>query len=90
MPKDVVILITDSTLLLLQGKVVERGRHADLLASPSNLYYEMWHTQSSKVLNNHNNPNWEERNNRMSKEDERKKLEEEIINSVKGCGNCSC
>lgn len=69
---------------------MERGRHADLLANPNNLYYEMWHTQSSKVLNSHNNPNWEERNNRMSKEEERKKLEEEVMNSVKGCGNCSC
>lgn len=69
---------------------MERGRHAELLASPSNLYYEMWHTQSSKVLNSHNDPNWGEKSNQMSKEEERKKLQEEIINSVKGCGNCSC
>ncbi|NXU54822.1 ABCB7 protein, partial [Turnix velox] len=84
------VVDADEIIVLAQGKVVERGRHADLLASPSNLYYEMWHTQSSKVLKSHNNPSWEERNNRMSKEEERKKLEEEVMNSVKGCGNCSC
>lgn len=69
---------------------MERGRHAELLASPSSLYYEMWHTQSSKVLNSRNDQNWGEKSNQLSKEEERKKLQEEIINSVKGCGNCSC
>ncbi|KAM9274063.1 iron-sulfur clusters transporter ABCB7, mitochondrial [Morus bassanus] len=84
------VVDADEIIVLDQGRVVERGRHADLLSSPNSLYYEMWHTQSSKVLNSINNPDWEERNNQMSKEEERKKLEEEIINSVKGCGNCSC
>lgn len=84
------VVDADEIIVLDQGKVAERGKHAELLANPSNLYYEMWHTQSSKVLHSHNHPNWEERNNRTSKEEERKKLEEEIINSVKGCGNCSC
>ncbi|POI33860.1 hypothetical protein CIB84_002388, partial [Bambusicola thoracicus] len=84
------VVDADEILVLDKGKVAERGRHADLLASPSTLYYEMWHTQSSKVLNSHNDRSWGERNNQMSKEEERKKLQEEIINSVKGCGNCSC
>ncbi|RLV98408.1 hypothetical protein DV515_00010767 [Chloebia gouldiae] len=84
------VVDADEIIVLDQGKVAERGRHAELLANPSNLYYEMWHTQSSKVLHSHNHPNWEERSSHTSKEEERKKLEEEIINSVKGCGNCSC
>lgn len=73
-----------------QGKVAERGRHIDLLTSPSSLYYEMWHTQSSRMLNRNTNERWEEKTNHLSKDEERKKLQEEIINSVKGCGNCSC
>ncbi|KAF2977412.1 hypothetical protein EK904_006510, partial [Melospiza melodia maxima] len=84
------VVDADEIIVLDQGKVAERGRHAELLANPSNLYYEMWHTQSSKVLHSHNQPDWEERPSHTSKEEERKKLEEEIINSVKGCGNCSC
>ncbi|KAH1165143.1 iron-sulfur clusters transporter ABCB7, mitochondrial [Mauremys mutica] len=84
------VVDADEILVLDQGKVAERGSHLDLLASPSSLYYEMWHTQSSKILNSNINQKWEERNNHMSKEEERKKLQEEIINSVKGCGNCSC
>ncbi|XP_026541241.1 ATP-binding cassette sub-family B member 7, mitochondrial [Notechis scutatus] len=76
--------------LLKQGKVAERGKHIDLLTSPNSLYYEMWHTQSSRMLNRSTSERWEERNHHMSKEEERKKLQEEIINSVKGCGNCSC
>uniref|UniRef100_A0A8C0GEQ9 Iron-sulfur clusters transporter ABCB7, mitochondrial n=1 Tax=Chelonoidis abingdonii TaxID=106734 RepID=A0A8C0GEQ9_CHEAB len=84
------VVDADEILVLDQGKVAERGSHLDLLASPSSLYYEMWHTQSSKILNSNVSQKWEERNNHMSKEEERKKLQEEIINSVKGCGNCSC
>ncbi|KAL8181225.1 UNVERIFIED_CONTAM: hypothetical protein K2H54_050263 [Gekko kuhli] len=73
-----------------EGKVAERGKHLDLITRPSSLYYEMWHTQSSRMLNRNVNERWEERSSHMSKEEERKKLQEEIINSVKGCGNCSC
>ncbi|KAI1234678.1 hypothetical protein IHE44_0003052 [Lamprotornis superbus] len=76
------VVDADEIIVLDQGKVAERGTHTELLANPSNLYYEMWHTQSSKVLHSHNHPNWEERNNQTSKEEERKKLEEEIINSA--------
>ncbi|XP_054852523.1 iron-sulfur clusters transporter ABCB7, mitochondrial [Eublepharis macularius] len=84
------VVDADEIIVLDQGKVAERGRHLDLLTSPSSLYYEMWHTQSNRMLNRDVSDRWEERNNHMSKEEERKKLQEEIINSVKGCGNCSC
>ncbi|XP_066496175.1 iron-sulfur clusters transporter ABCB7, mitochondrial [Tiliqua scincoides] len=84
------VVDADEIIVLDQGKVAERGRHLDLLTSPSSLYYEMWHTQSSRMLNRPDEQ-WEgRRSDRLSKEEERKKLQEEIINSVKGCGNCSC
>ncbi|KAM6426926.1 iron-sulfur clusters transporter ABCB7, mitochondrial [Liasis olivaceus] len=84
------VVDADEIIVLDQGKVAERGKHIDLLTSPSSLYYELWHTQSSRMMNRNTSERWEERNNHMSKEEERKKLQEEIINSVKGCGNCSC
>ncbi|XP_053229881.1 iron-sulfur clusters transporter ABCB7, mitochondrial [Podarcis raffonei] len=84
------VVDADEIIVLDQGKVAERGRHIDLLTSPSSLYYEMWHTQSSRMLNRNTNERWEEKTNHLSKDEERKKLQEEIINSVKGCGNCSC
>uniref|UniRef100_A0A8D2L2Z3 Iron-sulfur clusters transporter ABCB7, mitochondrial n=1 Tax=Varanus komodoensis TaxID=61221 RepID=A0A8D2L2Z3_VARKO len=77
------VVDADEIIVLDQGKVAERGKHVDLLSSPSSLYYEMWHTQSSRMLNRNNGERWEERNHHMSKEEERKKLQEEIINSVK-------
>uniref|UniRef100_A0A8C5VJU4 Iron-sulfur clusters transporter ABCB7, mitochondrial n=1 Tax=Microcebus murinus TaxID=30608 RepID=A0A8C5VJU4_MICMU len=76
-------------IVLDQGKVAERGTHHGLLANPGSIYSEMWHTQGSHVQN-HDNPKWVAKKENMSKEEERKKLQEEIINSVKGCGNCSC
>ncbi|OBS71403.1 hypothetical protein A6R68_00039, partial [Neotoma lepida] len=72
-----------------EGKVAERGTHRGLLANSSSIYSEMWHTQSSRVWNN-DNLEWSAKKEGLSKEEERKKLQEEIINSVKGCGNCSC
>uniref|UniRef100_A0A2D4HF17 Iron-sulfur clusters transporter ABCB7, mitochondrial n=1 Tax=Micrurus lemniscatus lemniscatus TaxID=129467 RepID=A0A2D4HF17_MICLE len=84
------VVDADEIIVLDQGKVAQRGKHIDLLTSPNSLYYEMWHTQSSRMLNRSSSERWEERNHQTSKEEERKKLQEEIINSVKGCGNCSC
>lgn len=78
-----------SLAFAFQGKIAERGTHHGLLANPGSIYSEMWHTQSSRVQN-HNNPTWDAKKENMSKEEERKKLQEEIVNSVKGCGNCSC
>uniref|UniRef100_A0A8C5N1J2 Iron-sulfur clusters transporter ABCB7, mitochondrial n=1 Tax=Leptobrachium leishanense TaxID=445787 RepID=A0A8C5N1J2_9ANUR len=73
-----------------EGKVAERGTHFGLLANPGSLYSELWHTQSNRVLNSNSSRMPESTSQHLSKEDERKKLQEEIINSVKGCGNCSC
>uniref|UniRef100_A0A8C7BAU7 Iron-sulfur clusters transporter ABCB7, mitochondrial n=1 Tax=Neovison vison TaxID=452646 RepID=A0A8C7BAU7_NEOVI len=83
------VVDADEIIVLDQGKIAERGTHHGLLANPGSIYSEMWHTQSSRVQN-HNNPTWDAKKENMSKEEERKKLQEEIVNSVKGCGNCSC
>nr|XP_060612594.1 iron-sulfur clusters transporter ABCB7, mitochondrial [Anolis sagrei ordinatus] len=82
--------ISSGQSFLKQGQVAERGRHVDLLRLPGSLYYEMWHTQSSRMLSRDPQERWEERGGLSSKEEDRRKLQEEIINSVKGCGNCSC
>lgn len=75
---------------LHQGKVAERGNHHSLLNIPGSLYADLWNTQNSKILNN-SKGSLEPPAERLSqKEEERKKLQEEILNSVKGCGNCSC
>lgn len=83
------VVDADEIIVLNQGKVAERGTHHGLLANPGSIYSEMWHTQSNRVQN-HDNPKWDAKKENMSKEEERKKLQEEIVNSVKGCGNCSC
>lgn len=82
------VVDADEIIVLDQGKVAERGTHHGLLANPGSIYSEMWHTQSNRVQNH--NPKWDAKKENMSKEEERKKLQEEIVNSVKGCGNCSC
>ncbi|XP_056625470.1 iron-sulfur clusters transporter ABCB7, mitochondrial [Triplophysa dalaica] len=79
------IVDADEIIVLNQGKVAERGDHHSLLNTPGSLYADLWNTQNSKALSNVGKPE------RISqKEDERKKLKEEIMSSVKGCGNCSC
>ncbi|XP_038603627.1 ATP-binding cassette sub-family B member 7, mitochondrial [Tachyglossus aculeatus] len=82
------VVDADEIIVLDQGKIAERGTHSVLLAKPGSIYSEMWHAQSSRALSN--GSRWEEKRENTSKEEERKKLQEEIINSVKGCGNCSC
>ncbi|KAM4696518.1 iron-sulfur clusters transporter ABCB7, mitochondrial [Rhinophrynus dorsalis] len=84
------IVDADEIIVLDKGRVAERGTHFGLLANPSSLYSELWHTQSNRVLNSNSNQKAEKSQQELSKEEERKKLQEEIINSVKGCGNCSC
>ncbi|KAM4834955.1 LOW QUALITY PROTEIN: iron-sulfur clusters transporter ABCB7, mitochondrial-like [Thomomys bottae] len=83
------VVDADEIIVLNQGKVAEHGTHYNLLANSRSIYSEMWHTQSSR-MNNYGNPKWKTQKESTSKEEERKKLQEEIINSVKGFGNCSC
>ncbi|XP_058392191.1 iron-sulfur clusters transporter ABCB7, mitochondrial isoform X2 [Diceros bicornis minor] len=83
------VVDADEIIVLDQGKIAERGTHQGLLANSGSIYSEMWHTQSSRVQN-HVYPKWDAKKENVSKEEERKKLQEEIVNSVKGCGNCSC
>lgn len=77
-------------LFLRQGKVAERGSHHTLLSNPGSLYADLWNTQNSKILNSRQNSSKPAAERLSQKEEERKKLQEEILNSVKGCGNCSC
>ncbi|CAF99084.1 unnamed protein product [Tetraodon nigroviridis] len=84
------IVDADEIIVLSEGKVAERGDHNTLLSNPGSLYAELWHTQNSKILNNGQNLSKPAAERLSQKEEERKKLQEEILNSVKGCGNCSC
>lgn len=72
--------------------MAERGDHGTLLAQPGSLYAELWNTQNSRILSNSGSLDaGQPPATRLSqKEEERKKLQEEILNNVKGCGNCSC
>lgn len=83
------IVDADEIVVLSQGKVAERGDHQTLLSTPGSLYADLWNTQNSKILNN-NSKTEQISERRPQKEEERKKLQEEIMNNVKGCGNCSC
>lgn len=86
------IVDADEILVLNQGKVAEHGSHHALLATPGSLYAELWNAQNSKILNGGAGkiPVEPPAERLSQKEEERKKLQEEILNSVKGCGNCSC
>uniref|UniRef100_A0A3B3HGJ2 Iron-sulfur clusters transporter ABCB7, mitochondrial n=1 Tax=Oryzias latipes TaxID=8090 RepID=A0A3B3HGJ2_ORYLA len=84
------IVDADEILVLSQGKVAERGTHQALLDTPGSLYAELWNAQNSKILNSRKSSSAPAAERLSQKEEERKKLQEEILNSVKGCGNCSC
>ncbi|KAM9795677.1 iron-sulfur clusters transporter ABCB7, mitochondrial [Neosynchiropus ocellatus] len=84
------IVDADEIIVLNEGKVAERGNHHSLLSMPGSLYADLWNTQNSKILSNSKNPLLVPEERLSPKEEERRKLQEEILNSVKGCGNCSC
>uniref|UniRef100_A0A8C6KFB5 Iron-sulfur clusters transporter ABCB7, mitochondrial n=1 Tax=Nothobranchius furzeri TaxID=105023 RepID=A0A8C6KFB5_NOTFU len=84
------IVDADEIIVLSQGKVAERGSHRTLLSTPGSLYAELWNAQNSKILNSAKSSAEPPAERLSQKEEERKKLQEEILNSVKGCGNCSC
>ncbi|XP_054647346.1 iron-sulfur clusters transporter ABCB7, mitochondrial isoform X3 [Dunckerocampus dactyliophorus] len=84
------VVDADEIVVLSEGKVKERGNHEMLLNTPGSLYADLWNTQNSKILNSSKNSIQTPPERLSQKEEERKKLQEEILNSVKGCGNCSC
>ncbi|XP_029297989.1 iron-sulfur clusters transporter ABCB7, mitochondrial [Cottoperca gobio] len=84
------IVDADEIIVLNEGKVAERGNHQTLLSLPNSLYADLWNTQHSKILNRNKSLSLPPAERLSQKEEERKKLQEEILNSVKGCGNCSC
>ncbi|XP_060936294.1 iron-sulfur clusters transporter ABCB7, mitochondrial [Limanda limanda] len=84
------IVDADEIIVLNEGKVAERGDHLSLLSNPGSLYADLWNTQNSRILNDSKNSLKPKPERLSQKEEERKKLQEEILNGVKGCGNCSC
>ncbi|KAM9310741.1 iron-sulfur clusters transporter ABCB7, mitochondrial isoform 2-T2 [Pholidichthys leucotaenia] len=84
------IVDADEIIVLNEGKVAERGTHHSLLNTPSSLYADLWNAQNSKILNTSKRSSEPVAERLSQKEEERRKLQEEILNSVKGCGNCSC
>ncbi|XP_078403684.1 iron-sulfur clusters transporter ABCB7, mitochondrial [Cetorhinus maximus] len=81
------IVDADEILVLDKGKIAERGTHQTLLNNSNSLYSELWQAQNSRVFSKNS---YSQEKVVSSKEEERRKLSEEILNSVKGCGNCSC
>ncbi len=69
--------------------MLERGSHEALLSTPGSLYADLWNTQHSRNTSAAGRPE-PAAEHQTQREEERKKLQEEILNSVKGCGNCSC
>ncbi|XP_061128746.1 iron-sulfur clusters transporter ABCB7, mitochondrial [Syngnathus typhle] len=84
------VVDADEIIVLNEGKVKEHGNHQTLLGTPGSLYADLWNTQNSKILSNNKSSSRPAPERLSQKEEERKKLQEEILNSVKGCGNCSC
>lgn len=84
------IVDADEIIVLSEGKVAERGNHQTLLSIPNSLYADLWNTQNSRILSDSSGATEAPAERLSQKEEERKKLQEEILNSVKGCGNCSC
>ncbi|XP_037116826.1 ATP-binding cassette sub-family B member 7, mitochondrial [Syngnathus acus] len=84
------VVDADEIVVLNEGKVKEHGNHQTLLGTPGSLYADLWNTQNSKILSNNKSSSRPAPERLSQKEEERKKLQEEILNSVKGCGNCSC
>uniref|UniRef100_UPI0037E7BD5F iron-sulfur clusters transporter ABCB7, mitochondrial n=1 Tax=Semicossyphus pulcher TaxID=241346 RepID=UPI0037E7BD5F len=84
------IVDADEIIVINEGKVAEQGNHQTLLSSPGSLYADLWNTQNSKILNSTKSSLNPPEERLSQKEEERKKLQEEILNGVKGCGNCSC
>ncbi|CAL1613413.1 unnamed protein product [Knipowitschia caucasica] len=84
------IVDADEIIVLNQGKVAERGSHQTLLSTPNSLYADLWNTQNNKILSSSQSSPEAPVKRLSQKEEERKKLQEEVLNSVKGCGNCSC
>uniref|UniRef100_A0A8C4R2S9 Iron-sulfur clusters transporter ABCB7, mitochondrial n=1 Tax=Eptatretus burgeri TaxID=7764 RepID=A0A8C4R2S9_EPTBU len=81
------VVSANEIIVLHEGKVVEKGTHWELLSSPSSLYAELWHKQLAGNLRDNRVDNGSLKPDR---EMERKSALEEIMKSVKGCGNCSC
>jgi ATP-binding cassette subfamily B (MDR/TAP) protein 7 len=45
------VIDADEILLLVGGRIVERGTHTQLLASPDSYYSQLWHKQHEAALN---------------------------------------